>query len=148
MFSSARYRAQANEAAERVKTARNPTELRELRALEQSYTTLADNEQWLADNHEHTLRPMPRGIELMTLAQEEEYVLRCLGAAVIMEWSTMPTSMKRQLFDHASAMGELLDIVELRGQIARFLHKHKDGEAQRQATPPANATDLGASDEF
>ena len=35
---------------------------------------------------------------------------------------------QRELFDNASSMGELLDTVTLRGQIARFLHSHKDGE--------------------
>jgi hypothetical protein len=32
------------------------------------------------------------------------------------------------LFDNAGDMGELLDTATLRGQIARFLHKRKDGE--------------------
>ena len=45
-----------------------------------------------------------------------------------MQWNTLPTKLQRELFDNASAMGELLDTTALRGQIARFLHKHKDRE--------------------
>jgi hypothetical protein len=57
---------------------------------------------------------------------EEDRVLRCLGAALIMQWNTLPPKLQRELFDNAGAMGELVDIVALRGQIARFLDKHKD----------------------
>jgi hypothetical protein len=64
-----------------------------------------------------------------TLAVEEEHVLRCLGASVIMQWNTIPTKLQRELFDTAGSMGELLATAELRGQIARFLHKHKDDVA-------------------
>jgi hypothetical protein len=65
-----------------------------------------------------------------TLAAEEERVLRCLGAAVIMQWNTIPTKLQRELFDTAGSVGELLDTAELRGQIARFLHKHKDDNSE------------------
>jgi len=64
-----------------------------------------------------------------SLAAEEERVLRCLGAAVIMQWNTVPAKLQRELFDTAGSMGELLDTAELRGQIARFLHKHKDDDS-------------------
>jgi len=63
-----------------------------------------------------------------TLAEEEEHVLRCLGAAVIMQWNALPRDLQKELFDSASSMGSLLLTEELRGQIARFLHKHKDGD--------------------
>jgi hypothetical protein len=58
------------------------------------------------------------------LAQEEEHMLRCLGAALIMQWGTLPQKLQRELFDNAGAMGDLLDTASLRGQIARFLHKN------------------------
>jgi hypothetical protein len=61
------------------------------------------------------------------LATEEGHILRCLGAALIMEWNTLPTGLQRDLFDDASSKGELLDTATLRGQIARFLRKHTDG---------------------
>jgi hypothetical protein len=43
-----------------------------------------------------------------------------------MQWGTLPRKQQRELFDNASAMGDLLDTGLLRGQIARFLHKNRD----------------------
>jgi len=45
-----------------------------------------------------------------------------------MEWDTLPMKLQRELFDNAGAMGALLETATLRGQIARFLQKHKVGE--------------------
>ena len=64
--------------------------------------------------------------ELAPLTNEEEHILRCLGAAVIMQWNDLPTKIQRELFEHASSMGELNHTAELKGQVARFLHQHKD----------------------
>ena len=55
MFTSEQYRAKANEYIERKKTANRPNEVRELRNLERSFTELADNAKWVADNHDRTL---------------------------------------------------------------------------------------------
>jgi hypothetical protein len=63
-----------------------------------------------------------------TLAAEDQ-VLRCLGAALIMQWNTPPAKLKRELFDSAGDMGELLDTSALRGQIARSLHTHKNDDS-------------------
>jgi hypothetical protein len=61
-------------------------------------------------------------------ADEEEQVLRCLGTAVIMRWNTIPTKLQRELFDCASTICDLQQTTPLKGQIARFLHDHKDDE--------------------
>ena len=88
---------------------------------------LADNEQWVADNHDKTVRSTKfEQMDGAALAQEEEQILRCLGAALILQWNTLPQKLRRELFDNAGAMGELLETAELRGKIARFLHKHKN----------------------
>ena len=58
------------------------------------------------------------------LAKEEEHILRCLGAAVIMQWNDLPADLQRELFEHAISMGELRHTAELKRQITRFLHKH------------------------
>jgi hypothetical protein len=63
--------------------------------------------------------------ELRSLSNEEEHILRCLGAAVIMQWNDLPTKIQRELFEHA-ILGELTHTAELKGQVARFLHQHKD----------------------
>ena len=127
MFNPKQYRDKATEYSERSKTANGSDELREFKRLEKSFATLADNEQWLSDNHQKTLRrcniDVPAGD---TLAQQEEQVLRCLGAALIMHWNELPRKLQRELFDDAGSMGDLLVTEELRSRIARFLHKHKD----------------------
>jgi len=71
------------------------------------------------------------------LASEEEHVLRCLGAALILQWNTLPAKLQRELFDNAGSMGELLETPALRGQIARFLHRHKNDE-NTASDPPGN----------
>ena len=53
---------------------------------------------------------------------------RCLGAAVIKRWNTIPTKLQKELFDNASSLGDLLQTDALKGQIARFLHIHKDDQ--------------------
>jgi hypothetical protein len=129
MFTPSQYRKKAVGYRELVKTASGPNERREFQALEQSFTVLADNEQWLADNHDKTVRSTEFGqMNGAALAQEEEQILRCLGAALILQWNTLPQKLRRELFDNAGAMGELLDTAELRGRIARFLHKHKNDD--------------------
>jgi hypothetical protein len=62
------------------------------------------------------------------LAADEEHILRCLGAALIVQWNTLPKDLQKKLFDSAGTMGDLLNTGALRAQIARFLHKHKDDE--------------------
>jgi hypothetical protein len=59
------------------------------------------------------------------LALEEEHILRCLGAAVIMQWSEFSQKIQRDLFQHAIAMGKPGATGKLKSQVARFLHKHK-----------------------
>jgi hypothetical protein len=128
MFTSKFYRAKAAEFGALARTG-DPEKSGEFRKRQRSFTSLADNEEWLAHNFEKTLHgPHREGEGSSALAATEEHVLRCLGAAVIMQWNTIPKKLQRELFDSAGSMGELPDIAALRGQIARFLHKHKDDE--------------------
>jgi hypothetical protein len=57
MFIAKQYRAKAAEYTELLKAASLPAEIREFRKLEQSYLTLAENEQWMADNREKINSP-------------------------------------------------------------------------------------------
>jgi hypothetical protein len=61
MFTSEQYRAKAAEYIELAKTANTPNEVREFEKLEQSFTELADNQQWVADHHEQTLHAAEDG---------------------------------------------------------------------------------------
>ncbi len=54
MFTVRQYRAKAIEYSSLVKIANGPSELREYQRLERSFTELADNAQWVADNHSKT----------------------------------------------------------------------------------------------
>jgi hypothetical protein len=131
MFTPEQYREKAAEYSELAKQANAPNEVREFQKHVQSFTMLADNEQWLVDNHDNLANnlnklvplPEPSGTSEATLAAEEEHILRCLGAALIMQWNTLPTELQRELVDNAGSMGELLDSDTLRGKIARFLRK-------------------------
>jgi hypothetical protein len=80
-------------------------------------------------NHDRTDFTMAqeRGGET-SFAADEDKILRCLGAAVIMQWNTPLTKLQRELFDKAGSMDELLNAASLRGQIARFLHQRKDDQ--------------------
>jgi hypothetical protein len=74
MFTAEQYRAKASEYAKLAGIANGPNEVLEFQQLERSFTELADNAQWLTDNHakvvhatEHatapfTPEPPPRGI--------------------------------------------------------------------------------------
>ena len=129
MFTPKQYRAKAVEFGNSAKTSADPNEKHRLQELQHHFTELADNEQWLADNHQRSLtKPEKDQSDGPALADEEERILRCLGAAVIMQWNTFPAKLQRELFDNASTMGELVDTAALRGQIARFLHKHRNDE--------------------
>ena len=58
------------------------------------------------------------------LAQQGKHTLGCHRADVATHSTAIPTTIQ-QLFDDAGSMGGLLQTATLRGQIARFLHKHK-----------------------
>ena len=123
MFTPKQYRAKAAQYTQLLKTTRSPAETREFRKLEQSYITLAENDEWLAENREKTHgQSIPDNwYDDVILAQQKKHTLGCLGT---MQLTEIPTKIQ-QLFDDAGSMGGLLQTATLRGQIARFLHKHK-----------------------
>lgn len=67
---------------------------------------------------------------------EDKKILECLGAAVIMRWGTLPTKIQRELFEHATSLADLARTAPAKGQIARFLHNHKDDGARTTTTVP------------
>ena len=150
MFTPMHYRAKAAEAAESLENTENPSDIRKLQQSKRTFSTLADNEDWLKDNYDRMVHPVelpaPYGRPKPSVfpssdAASEERILRCLGAAVIMSWSTIPTKLQRELFDTAGSMGDLLSSVELRGQIARFLHKQKRHEGYAAGDHNAGLTE-------
>src|ERR1700745_1595700 len=67
---------------------------------------------------------------------EDEKILECLGAAVIMLWGSLPTKIQRELFEHATSLADLAPTTPWKGPIARFLHNHKDDGARTTGTIP------------
>jgi hypothetical protein len=135
VFTPEQHRAEVANYTKSAKQGNAPNEVHKFLRHEQSLTMLADNEQWLADNHDNLANnldklvpvPEPRVANEATLGADEEHILRCLGAALIMRWNTLQTELQRELFDDAGSMGALLDTATLRAQIARFLRKHTNG---------------------
>jgi len=71
MFSAEQYRAQAAKfKALLTNTLLSPNEASEFRNLEQSYTTLAENEEWLAVNINKTI-PFAKVQERYSLPHEQ-----------------------------------------------------------------------------
>jgi hypothetical protein len=121
MPTAQQYRVKAAEYAGLAETARSASETREFRTLERNCTSLAANQEWLAGDNDQALPASPQ-----VDRADEEQILRCLGAAVIMRWNTLPKKIQRELFEYAGSIGDLQQTAELKGQIARFLHHHKD----------------------
>jgi hypothetical protein len=135
MFTPKQYREKAAQYAELARHGNTPNVVREFQTHERSLTMLADNKQWLTDNDDKLANNLdemvpvlnPSGASKGRLAAEEGRILRCLGAALIMEWNVLPTGLQRDLFDDAGSKGEQLETATPRGQIARFLRHHADG---------------------
>jgi hypothetical protein len=129
MFSAEQYRAKAAEfRALLTNTPRSPNETNEFRDLEQTYTTLAENEEWMAGNRDKVIQRRKNYDHRTVLAEEEERILKCLGAALLMRWNTVPAKLQRELFDCAGALDDLQQSKPLRERIARFLHNHKNDQ--------------------
>ena len=60
---------------------------------------------------------------------DEERVMMCLGAAVILQWNHLPTDIQRTLFEHATSLSDDEHRLQLKQKIAVFLHRHKDGKS-------------------
>jgi len=142
MFTGNQFRAKAAECAEQAKNTNVRSEIDEFQRSKQAFTDLAQNEDWLQGNFDKIIRSRDPGAPLTgdpdssAAAEVEAHILRCLGAAVIMQWNTIPTKLQRELFDTAGSLGDVLKTTALRGQIARFLHDHKDEESPAGGMTP------------
>jgi hypothetical protein len=131
MFTAQQYRAKSDEYESFLRTDRSPAEAAEYRDLQRSYASLADNLEWLAANGNKTVQAASKSAEDIARSErqaedaEQEQVLRCLGAAVLLNWNKIPTDLQRSLFEAASSVkGEQRG--RLKSVLAQFLHDHKD----------------------
>jgi hypothetical protein len=124
MSTAKQYRAKAAEYTELLKGVSLPAETRELRRLEQSYLTLAENAEWIAGNREKINVPGADENWYGEAIQQGKHALGYHGADVATQSAAIPAKIQ-QLFDDAGPMGGMLQTATLRGQIGRLLHKHK-----------------------
>jgi len=135
MFTAQQYRAEAARYDGFLAAAQSPAETAEYRGLKQSYALHADNLDWLTANGGKTVisdphdPPFRRRRDPAAADAEQENILRCLGAAVILNWNTIPTKLQRALFEAASSSGRA---ASLKQAIAQFLHDHKDDAPKQQ----------------
>ena len=132
MFTAQQYRAKAAEYDGFLAAAQSPAEIAEYRGLKQGYVEHADNLDWLAASAGKTVSPEvrepPRRRRRDRDAEdpEQENILRCLGAAVILNWNTIPTKLQRALFEAASSIQDDEQAAPLKNVLAQFLHDHKN----------------------
>jgi hypothetical protein len=126
MFTAKQYRAKAAEYTELLKVASLPAETSEFRNLERSFLTLAENEEWMADNLEKTNSSGADDnlYDDILFPRQAKDALGCLGTGDPMQSTDIVTKIQ-QVFDDAGFKGGLLPTATLRAQIARFLQKHK-----------------------
>lgn len=68
--------------------------------------------------------PWPMRADLAFLGETERRILENLGAALVGEWSCLPTDIQKAIFRRAT-MDRAQDDDALKTRIARFLHDHK-----------------------
>ena len=66
-----------------------------------------------------TVQEIPR-IEFAL--SEEDLILECLGAAVIMRWESLPVEEQREMLKQAYPLAGLAKNGQLKDHVARFLH--------------------------
>ena len=75
--------------------------------------------------------PKETSAETMTLADKEQHILHCLGAAVLLLWNELPVDIQRKIFETAASVSASDQTDRLREQLARFLHDHKGDDKTR-----------------
>jgi hypothetical protein len=108
MPTAKQYRTKAAEFTELLKTTSLPADTQEFRKLEQSYLTLAENEEWMADNLEKT---NSSGADEnwygdAILMKQGKHTLGCQGAYVATQSTAIPMKIQ-QLYDDAGSLGGL-----------------------------------------
>ena len=108
MFTAEQFRAKAAECAETLKNSVVPSEIREFQRARQSFSLLAQNKDWLAENFDKLIRVqdmlpqddiVERNVDRRAVAETKEHILQCLEADLIMKWNTIPTALQQELFD-------------------------------------------------
>jgi hypothetical protein len=115
MYTAKQYRAKAAEFTEFLKTASSPAEICEFRNLEQSYVTLAENDEWMVNNRDKTNSPRADKnlYSDITLARPEKNAFGRIGAGEATPLTEFSIKMQ-QFFDDAGSKGGQLQSAALR----------------------------------
>jgi hypothetical protein len=98
MFPVEQYRAKAAEYAALLgNMSCSPKETSQFRNLEQTYTTLAENEEWMTINIDKTVRRRKTLDNRTDLDEDDEQVLRCVATASIMQANAGPAQPRQEL---------------------------------------------------
>lgn len=98
------------------------------RALNQLARALA---RWENEGGAPFLSPKGGDDEYVVLSLADQQILQCLGAAVIAQWTALPTDVQKALFQSAVSSEDPRHSTDLREQIARFLHTHKSNASSQ-----------------
>ena len=91
MFTAKQYRAKSNSYGELSKEAVDPGQIRKYQDLSDSFSSLADNEDWLAGNFDKTLQASDeKQSSYVSLAPEEEHSHAPKAAPDGGSWQTSP----------------------------------------------------------
>lgn len=66
---------------------------------------------------------MPSSLDAERFRPEHGPILERLGAALVMRWGALPTGLQRDLFVQATSLDDRAQAADLKGQVARFLHR-------------------------
>jgi hypothetical protein len=132
MFSSKRYRAKAAEYGERGRASDVTSEILEYRGLARRLAEWADNEESAENRSKQRPRRQGGGQPADHIA-EEDRILLCLGAALVVDWDKLPEQVQSELSALAATMRERLQTTALRAQIASFLREREGDGREKQS---------------
>jgi hypothetical protein len=66
--------------------------------------------------------PPVRG-RVLKYTEDDEHILRRLGAALVVQWDELPGNLRQLLIDQATNMSDRHSTVQLRQQIETFIEK-------------------------
>jgi hypothetical protein len=131
MCTAKQYRVKAAEFTELLKKASSPAEMDKFRNLEQSYVTLAENDEWMVSHRDKTNSPRASDNLYSDIirARQGKNALGHIGAGDATPFTEFSIKMQ-QLFDEAESKSGQLQSAALQAQFTRFLRKHtEDGSS-------------------
>jgi hypothetical protein len=138
MVTANQYRTKAAEYTELLKAATLPADTREFRKLEQSYRTLAENEEWMADNLAKTNSPGagedwygyvnaigPARLTPMLHAKQLKLARDLVPAAALIGVLINPDSPKAELL-----LSDVQTAARISGQPIHILNARSEGDLE------------------